>query len=622
MYFISSRLHIFIFSLCYEGLLLFGLTHSLLAQKEAAASKAINLFEINSYNDDYLPQVSPDGQFLFFQSNRTGYLEESNIWYTHIKNSQENPEYSPPKPLTLPLDSPAKAFTEHSLEASPKIQKENASKKIKIKKNTEAIPKASLDFEKEARGKFTINTNEYVGTPCVFFQNNTPIEIYFTSTQKGNSRKTNIFFTRFDSANQNWTPPQQLEDTKNEYDDRMPTLSTDGLILIFSSNRFGGFGGFDLWMRKRTSLDAQWGEAINLGANLNTSVNEISPSLFLNDTSSASKGLFFFSSDRSGGHGGYDIYTTPILYEETSFKFLKIENMESPFNSSNDDEGFSTSLDGAWAYISSNRNEKEAPMKEGMDLYRIRLPSKYFRPSSILLTGQIIDASEYKRSGLLLGLEATIHVYGKKKNLLATSRVFHSQNKELNNFEIQLTSGDSYKVVVSMPGYRSEEFYLNLEGNIAPGKIERKTLGLWKRNDAPPATPQGLPEATNAEAACTDTELSCLKKVVIYFDRDSSTPREGEDVKINQVRDIVAKYKLSHITIEGHTDSTSTEVYNYRLSQRRASAIKKLLEAKGVKSSMLSIQALGFSRREVLIEKTDQDRALNRRVTFKISGDK
>ena len=61
--------------------------------------------------------------------------------------------------------------------------------------------------------------------------------------------------------------------------DQSPSLSPDGLILYFSSERMGGFGHMDLWMSQRPSHDAEWGEPVNLGAAVNTPDSQSDPEI-------------------------------------------------------------------------------------------------------------------------------------------------------------------------------------------------------------------------------------------------------------------------------------------------------------------------------------------------------
>jgi WD40-like Beta Propeller Repeat len=71
---------------------------------------------------------------------------------------------------------------------------------------------------------------------------------------------------------------------------------------FFSSNRPGGLGGFDLWTLGWNDTLGSWGSPLNCGPTVNTAFDEIDP------YSAVGEGVVFFSSNRPGGLGGYDLY--------------------------------------------------------------------------------------------------------------------------------------------------------------------------------------------------------------------------------------------------------------------------------------------------------------------------
>lgn len=84
----------------------------------------------------------------------------------------------------------------------------------------------------------------------------------------------------------------------------MPALSADGRSLYFVSDRAGGLGGNDIWVSRRSSVDGPWETPVNVGAPINSAGQEVDPTL------SADGRLLFFSSNRPGGHGRLDIYVS------------------------------------------------------------------------------------------------------------------------------------------------------------------------------------------------------------------------------------------------------------------------------------------------------------------------
>lgn len=116
-----------------------------------------------------------------------------------------------------------------------------------------------------------------------------------------------------------------------------PFLSEDGQKLFFSSDRAGGKGGYDLYVS--IFEKGKWGKPVNI-TYLNTSGDEFYPVLL--------KDKLYFSSNGWPGLGGADILSASILQEEAP------QNLGYPLNSSSDENGISF-IDSTSGYISSNR---------------------------------------------------------------------------------------------------------------------------------------------------------------------------------------------------------------------------------------------------------------------------
>lgn len=98
-----------------------------------------------------------------------------------------------------------------------------------------------------------------------------------------------------------WLPAQNMGDSINTaYGEWGPAIRGDGNHLIFSSNRLGGYGGWDLW--ESYKVGGVWQRPTNLGSTLNTSNDDFDPWV------SQDGNVLVFSSDRPGGYGTYDLY--------------------------------------------------------------------------------------------------------------------------------------------------------------------------------------------------------------------------------------------------------------------------------------------------------------------------
>ena len=104
----------------------------------------------------------------------------------------------------------------------------------------------------------------------------------------------------------------------------------------------------------------------------------------------------------------------------------------------------------------------------------------------------------------------------------------------------------------------------------------------------------------------------------VTFDTDSAIVRPGLYSEIDRIADILIKYPMTVIQVEGHTDSTGSESYNMDLSTRRAEAVKNLLVQKGVDPSRILTMAFGESK-PIASNETDYGRAQNRRVEIKVA---
>ena len=75
-----------------------------------------------------------------------------------------------------------------------------------------------------------------------------------------------------------WSKSYNLGSVINsKYWESQPSISADGNMIFFASNREGGYGGSDIWMSRRVKNN--WLEPVNLGPLINTSLDESTPFL-------------------------------------------------------------------------------------------------------------------------------------------------------------------------------------------------------------------------------------------------------------------------------------------------------------------------------------------------------
>ena len=125
-----------------------------------------------------------------------------------------------------------------------------------------------------------------------------------------------------------------------------PAVNGEGTIIVFSSDKPDGKGGFDLYYAKRENNNSRWGEIQTFRGNLNTVGNEVFPSI-------TQKGDLYFSSNALPGLGGLDIYR--INLEDALSGKGEPEHLSYPVNSSADDFGLTFEDTGLKGYFTSDR---------------------------------------------------------------------------------------------------------------------------------------------------------------------------------------------------------------------------------------------------------------------------
>jgi hypothetical protein len=175
------------------------------------------------------------------------------------------------------------------------------------------------------------------GTLIVFTRN---LETVNFGTKRNLNRNYGLFFA--DIEGETFSNIRPFEYNTPDSKAGHPSLDASGTILYFSSNREGGFGGFDLYYS--ILENGRWSKPQNLGPVVNTAENEIYP--FIHPT-----GRLYFSSNGHDQVGGYDIFYSE-LYNNRWFSPVKLS---SPFNSGLNDFTYWVNESFDNGFFSSNR---------------------------------------------------------------------------------------------------------------------------------------------------------------------------------------------------------------------------------------------------------------------------
>lgn len=374
-------------------------------------------------------------------------------------------------------------------------------------------------------------------------------------------------------AGNNWSTPKNLGAQINSSAwDSQPSLSADGRILYFVSTRKGGVGKQDIWV-SYINEDGIWSKPRNLGRNINTKENEISPFIHSNGQT------LYFASSGHLGMGGFDIYFS----QKKAGEYTKPMNFGYPVNNGEDQVSIFITADGKQGYYS---NECDDGAKTCSKLYSFVVPeSKQVNFKSNFITGRVLDSLTQEP------IKAKIELYDVDKNQLLLSVNSDSISGE---YLMVLTEGANYALYVNAKGYlfKSEKFEYNEELNLKP--FNRDVL-------------------LNAINKGASTELNN-----VFFERNSYKLDERSKTELTKVAMFLIENPIIKIRIEGYTDNIGEVSYNQTLSEKRAKSVYDFL-INNFNLPQNSLEYQGFGVKHPRYNNNIASEQLkNRRIEFRI----
>ncbi|MEX2596996.1 MAG: hypothetical protein WEC59_08705, partial [Salibacteraceae bacterium] len=194
-------------------------------------------------------------------------------------------------------------------------------------------------------------------------------QLYFTrcNFEKNTPYGCQIWTAR--SQGRDWAEPEKLDFGIDDTTVAGHPAVIDDELIIFASDLYGGHGGKDLWSIRYDKKSKLWGPAENLGPEINTPGDEMFPYIHEN-------GDLYFASDGHIGMGGLDIFKSKLKGDDPeSLNWGTPENIGPPINSSANDYAIIWEEDKNRGYFSSDRSGG----KGGDDIYSFSMPPLIFK---------------------------------------------------------------------------------------------------------------------------------------------------------------------------------------------------------------------------------------------------
>ncbi len=379
--------------------------------------------------------------------------------------------------------------------------------------------------------------------------------IYFTrnNISKGTSRKDSLgvnrlkIFKAFKTAEQKWSQPEELPFNNDQYSVAHPTLNSDGTKLYFASDMPGGYGESDLYVVDINN-DGSYGEPKNLGPEINTEGRDTFPFI-------TTSGMLYFASDGHLGLGGLDIFVTNTTASEK-----KVDNIGKPVNSNYDDVTFIINEDTKEGYFASNRKGGRGDD----DIYRITQNSPLVTDCIGYVSGLVKDQNSQE-----ILVETEIEVLNQDKET-----IFNGKTNEEGFFYVPLDCNN-----------KSFEFLLTKT------KYKPLNISIDTNNDNPIANKDFFLEKDTPKTGVDLGKVLSLKP--IYFASNKALILSSTAEELDKIVSYLKEFPSLKIEIRSHTDSKGSDLYNLKLSAKRATATAKYIIAKGINPNRVKSKGYG-----------------------------
>ncbi len=332
-----------------------------------------------------------------------------------------------------------------------------------------------------------------------------------------------------------------------------PSLSINGDTLYFVSDAPDGFGGKDIYFAESTG--DSWTNVTNMGKTINTSGDEMYPTIRAN-------GTLYFSSNGHPGYGGLDLFkavpqdTTWLLY-----------NMGAPFNSAGDD--FDITFAGASenGFFSSNRTAGKSSRIQYDMIYSFILPEMVFT-----IEGNVADNNGEHIS------DATIRLVGTDGT---NAKV---QVRRDGTYKLKLNKDVRYAMLATARGYLNQKQEINTL-NLKDSKTYTQNFALTSL--AKPIT---------------------MDNIFYEFGKWELTPES--EAGLNTLIKLLQDNPNITIELSAHTDRVGNADANKTLSEKRAQSVVDYLIAHGIDKERLA--PVGYGKEKPVVA----DKALHQKHNF------
>ncbi len=392
-------------------------------------------------------------------------------------------------------------------------------------------------------------------------------------------------------------PLDRIEVSSLLHWDSHPSLSPNGLLLFFTSDRLGSLQGTDIYVSVRDGNT--WSEPMNCGNIINSRCDELSPFV------TKQGNMLLFSSSGHANLGGYDIFSS-MFDPETVQKavltrdsmalasaFEQPSNIGAPINTIYDElfpSSPSNRID-TLLYYSSNQLSSEEDF--AFDIFVYHPAYQFDTVKQTPIVKWQMTSPTLKRADKL----------DPKTIITIEGRVLDEENKKpVKNAEVTTTLYPENEIIDQQMTDTAGRYTVKVATN-RPVRISAESDELFESamiytfsmadSNAVIADPLKLPKSIALRINFPTNEYKDPYPFVL--DSNGNETTIGYQQAIIKVAQNLQRFQQSigSLAIVGHTDEIGSNEYNMKLGQRRADFIVKQLVKLGVPSGMLKSESKG-----------------------------
>jgi hypothetical protein len=344
-----------------------------------------------------------------------------------------------------------------------------------------------------------------------------------------------------------WTAPIRLSERINHADSDEGGMTTqpyimhkgNNEILFFTSNRSGGRGGMDIWLSSRTRANenSDFDSPMNLGAIVNTEGDEVTP--FYDDDEQT----LYFASNGRATMGGLDIFKS----NGSGQRWTSPQNIGVPFNSGADDWYFVKNKMQANGFFVSNRSfGMEKISSRDDDIYSFSINDKI----ELLVSGHIFE----KNTKSLLE-NARMSLYEQRSNGEGDLRLLSSVMCAEGSYQFTILPQKTYTLEVEKDGFRIGSAVFSTKDSLKNGTrdffLERYTT--FASHDSEKEKTQSQTTQTGyLPTQKNESEKKITKKT------DAATETKSRDIKPKQAKESI-QFKVQVLAYETALDDVNVK---------------------------------------------------------------